>query len=358
MRPERAGVRQAYASLEEMLSPVVLTGLLRQPVGAVRREAFATAGWSSTEASFEAVYLGDEARPSLVTKTVARGKDWVSIATDDDTDREVWTWESGLLDRLTSPAAHAVLAVARTDDSYSILMRNLSDHLLPDEGTVSAAPACQQFVVEGLASIHAEFWMDDRLDDPYYGLSTLARQISHGAPSTMARVQARIGRSPVVELVEGGWAKLPDLMDAHLAADVRALAEDPRPVVDAAGRFPWTLVHADPRPANLAVDLSSGTVYFLDWARPLLAPPAYDLFYWLFNGNRHLTVPVERLVDAYAVALRLRLGSRFSADWWSGQLEVSLVAFLASFAPIIAQVKPEALGWWADRARPGLLALA
>jgi hypothetical protein len=357
MRMGRAGAHHAHASLDEMLSPPALSAILDRPVQAVRREPFTTAGRSSTGATFEAVYVDGAASPTLIAKTVRRGTDWVALATGDGVDREVWTWESGLLDRLRPPAAHAVLAGARSHDSYSIVMPDLSAHLLPDEHVASPPPAQQRLVVEALAALHAEFWMDDVLDDDRYGLSSLTRLIGSCSPSTLERVRREMGTSAIVEWIGEGWDKLPQLIDPGLAGDLRALADDPRPVVAAAKRFPLTLVHTDPRPANLAVDPGAGTVYFLDWTRPAPAPPAYDLLSWVFTGDRFLVLSREQLIDRYVAALSSRLGERFSPDWWDGQLKLGYLAFVVSFAGIMAQAMPGALPWWIERAMPALRAM-
>ena len=146
-------------------------------------------------------------------------------------------------------------------------------------------------------------------------------------------------------------------MDAGLADDIRAIADDPSLAVETMRNLPWTLVHADPRPANLAIDPQTGSVYLLDWARPASAPPAIDLLYWTFTANNGVPIPREDLILSYVVALERRLGARFSSDWWEPQLDLCFVAFVASFAPIIANVNPEAAVGWTGRCRPGLKAL-
>lgn len=357
MDSEQAGAHEVYGSRDRMLSAAALSEVLGSPVAQVRREPFATAGHSSTEAAFEAVYLDGATSPSLVAKTVTRSRDWVAIATHDTVDREVRAWEAGLLDRLHGPAAHAVRAGARDDATYSILMPDLSPHLLPDEHIASPSPVQQQLVVEALAALHAEFWMDDALGDGRLGLSSLALQVSHTSPSALERVRQQMGASPIVEWIARGWEQLPDLVDSRVAHDIRTLADDPAPLAAAAARFPQTLVHTDPRPANLAVDTAGGTVYFLDWARPAPTLPGYDLLYWVFTGDRHLAVPRDELIADYARALRRALGNQVSWDWWEGQLALSYLAFVASFAGIMAKAMPSALAWWIERAQPALRAL-
>jgi hypothetical protein len=346
----------AFASMDEMLEPDVLASILGRPVESVKRRA-RTVHDSTTDATFESIYLDGEARPSLISKTVERDRDWVAIATHDRVDREVRTWESGILARLRHSAAHAVVAGARADSGYTVLMHDLSDRLLSNEPGSNVPVRQQQLVVDGLASMHATFWMDRRLADPSLGLATLSSFVSHLAPRTIERVRVRMGRAWITDWLEEGWDKLPSLMNPRLADDLRAIAEDPSLVVEAMSDLPWTLVHTDPRPGNLALDPNTGAVYLLDWARPALSPPALDLAYWLFTANGSSRAPREDLVRSYAAALERRLGSRFSSSWWEPQLDLCFVAFVACFVPIIANVNPDAVAGWTERSRPGMRAL-
>ena len=353
-RASGRGPHAAYASQDEMLEPGVLASILGRPVESVRREP-RTVEESSTGAVFETIHLDGEAGASLISKTVERDRDWVAIATYDGVDREVRTWESGILGRLPGPAAHAVVAGARTESGYTVLMQDLSDHLLPSWSPIPDAE--QALVLEAMASMHATFWMDPSLEDPFHGLSSLSSWIGHGAPRTMERLRLRMGPVGIADWIEAGWEKLPSVVDPQLADDLRAIADDPTLVVESMRDLPWTLVHSDLRPANTAVELGSQSAYFLDWARPCLAPPAMDMLYWLFTANSGVPDPRDELIEMYASALERRLGSRFSSDWWDRQLDLCFVAFVACFVPIMTQTNAEATLGWTDRCRPGLRAL-
>jgi hypothetical protein len=356
-RPLTSIAHPAFGSLDEMLSLDALASLLGQSVGSVRREPLTPAGDSSTDAAFEAIHLDGEPTPSFITKTVERARDWVAIATRDETDREVRVWEAGLLDRLPTPATHTVVAGARSGSGYAVLMRNVSDWLLPDLPGVPPPASQQDLAIEAMASIHAAFWMDETLLDPFNGLSSLSEFTGHCAPGTLERIRVRMGASGMADWLEEGWDKLPTLTDARLAEDLRAVADDPTLVAETASAYPWTLAHTDPRPANVAIDEERQLVYFLDWTRPAVAPPAVDLLYWIFAANTAFATPREDLIDAYGAALERRIGSRFSSTWWQPQLDLCFVAFVACFVPIIANVNPDAVAGWTERCRPGLRAL-
>jgi hypothetical protein len=351
------GASEALSSLDELLTPAALTRSLGRPVKSVRREPFEPAGWSSTDAMFQAILIDDETEPSLLSKTVRRKADWVAVATDDTVDREVRTWESGLLARLPAPATHAVVAAARSARAYSVLMHDLSPWLLPDEAETAVPRNQQLLVLDALAAMHVEFWMEESLYDTALGLNSLATFIGHTSPSTMQTVRAKVGTPPVVGYIEDGWKRLPLVSDPAFAADVQWLADDPSPLVEAAARYPWTLTHTDPRPANLAIDDAGGRVFLMDWSRPTPAPPALDLAYWLFSGNRLDGIPHDDIIDAYVARLQRRLGRRFSMKWWAPQLDLCLLAVFVTTAPFIAAFQAEAVPWWTERVRSSLRTL-
>ncbi len=339
-----------------MLEPSVLGELLGRPVSAVRREPFEPPGWSSTDAVFERVALDGEPEPSLVAKTTRRDYDWVAVATDDTVDREVRCWEAGLLARLPAPMTHAVVGAARTDHGYTLLMHDVSRWLMVNTAAAPASWATHQLVLEALAAMHARFWLDEELQKRELGLSSLAGFVNHTSPSTIEQIRLKGGASEALDIAEEGWRRLPLVSDPSFAADVQWLAEDPALLVSAAARLPWTLVHADPRSDNLAID--GERVILLDWGRPAVAPPALDLAYWLVAGNQHGAIPHDRLIAAYEAALRARLGRRrFSDAWWEPQLRLCLLAVFVAMAPFIARFHPEATPWWMERVRPELWAI-
>ena len=353
---------EAFASVDEMLSSGSLADILGRRVRSVQRRPFAPPVWYSSGATFEGIHLDDEAVPSLVLKTAVPDRDWGAITFDDRVDREVRVWEAGLLDRLPSPATHALMAAARPPTGYSLLMPNLSDQLLPDEAKASPDSAVQRLVLQALAAMHEEFWLDESIRDPHVSLASLEAFVGHLSLASFERVRAHIGAT-IGQFIDEGWATIAvgwerlRSIDAGVADEMWALANDPAPVVRAASRFPWTLVHTDPRPANIAIDATNQRVYLLDWTRPAAAPPALDLVYWLWAGNEHLSMPRDELLGCYRTELERRLGQRFSGDWWRPQLDVCFVAEFACFAPIIAGRRPDSVSWWIDHVRPGLALL-
>jgi hypothetical protein len=196
--------------------------------------------------------------------------------------------------------------------------------------------------------------MDPSLHDPSLGLSSLAGFTGHTSMDAIDRMRRAGVTSEVLDIAEDGWRKLPQLTDPGLASEVSALARDPGLIVEAAAGLPWTLVHADPRSANLAVDHE--LVHLLDWGRPAVAPSTLDLAYWLFGGNQFLAVAHDDLIGAYETSLRSRLGGRFSEAWWGSLLRVGLLAVFVAMAPFITY-RPATLPWWTQRVRAALRSL-
>lgn len=104
----------------------------------------------------------------------------------------------------------------------------------------------------------------------------------------------------------GSDTTLAMLVDAGMAADMRALAVDPSPILRALSAFPTTLLHADVRPENLARDRDR--IAFIDWARPCVGPPGLDLAYYLLmsHGPRP---PADDTVATYRRHLNAALGT-------------------------------------------------
>lgn len=62
------GARVTYPSVEAMLEPTELAGLLARPVDSVALAPMTTVGSSSTESDFRGVFVDGEATPAAVLK--------------------------------------------------------------------------------------------------------------------------------------------------------------------------------------------------------------------------------------------------------------------------------------------------
>jgi hypothetical protein len=353
-------MHQPFASVEAMIAPTALSGLLGRPVASVDRSPLTPKGHSSTGATFEGVRVDGEASPSLVVKTVDRATDWVAVATGDVADREVLVWESGLLDRLPSGMGHAVVAAARFAGGSALLMRNRSDDFMADDDPLS--PARHTGVLQSVASMHAAFFEDVLLERADPGLCTLETFLGHLSPARLPALRDAVPGHFIIDLIGNGWERLPELIDAGVAYDLESLSVDPSPVVRALSRYPRTLLHADVRPQNVAYD--GGRATLVDWARPCAGPPGIDVVYYLVMLDESAPVSPDDSAGEYRELLQTASGADRPLSWWDDHLDICFAAVLATMVPakvehhtrFRSQDDPEHAGvpWWAARAMRGL----
>ena len=354
-------VRVVHASVDAMLDRRALSDALGHEVSHVRRTPLPQPH-SSTEAVFERVSTdGTKAAAQLVLKIIDRSRDWVAIATGDMIDREVAFWESGTLDRLPPHAGHAIVSAARYPGGSAILMRDLAAGFIDDDDPRFAA--YNAAILRSLAAAHAAFWQDRSLASLSSAACTLAAFTSHLAPTHLPSLRAAIPGHFIIDVIDEGWQTLPDLIGPAMAAQMRALAVDPSPVVRALSAFPSTLLHTDVRPENIAYD--GRQIVFIDWARPSVGPPGIDLAYFLLMSHGPIGDSADDIVAKYRRHLDAALRTGETAGWWEEQLEVCIASVFATMAPVNHALELESadrrdrpdherIQWWAQRAARGL----
>jgi len=351
------GARVTYPSVEAMLEPMELAGLLGRPVDSVSLAPMTTLGFSSTEADFQEVFADGEATPAAVLKIVQWSRDWHAIATEDTRGREVAIWECGVLDRLPPAMGHAVRGAARFTDGAALLMDDLTRHFLPAE--VRVTPQRARGVLRAMAAMHATFWEDPPTGDLGASICPLERLLTRISATMLTSLG---GVLPDIELVANlpeGWDRLTSVVDPGVARDLRALADDPAPVVTALDGYPTTLLHGDLRSANVAWDGTRAIA--IDW-QPTVAPPAYDLVYYVANSGG-LLHPDEAMAT-YREMLAAELGPAASWSWWDDQLDICVAAVTAMMANAWAlgeegydprrDLPWDSIHWWVARAERGL----
>ena len=342
-----------------MLEPAAVSDLIGQRVESVRRLPFSTKGFSSTEAQFEGVELNGEAIPSLVMKTIDRATGWVSVATRDDVDRELATWESGLLDLLPAEMGYAVVSGARFPGGSSLLMRNLVSSFITDDAVTHD---WHNGVLRSLAAMHAAYCRHPVLDKPGLKLCALEQLMGHLSPAVVPDLERAVPDHFIIGLITEGWSALPALVGDGLTNELLSLAVDPGPVSRFFVGHPRTLVHGDVRPANVAFD--GRRVTLVDWARPTAGPPGIDLVYYLLMAPPSQSVSPDIVADGYRSMLADSLGGDVSMSWWADHLDVCFTAVFAMMAAIQVNYELEdatddhpahaGIEWWAERAKPGL----
>jgi hypothetical protein len=340
MIPEMADLalveRPIAQSVEELLE------------GCEKREVMVPAG-SKSGARFERVVRDGQ---RLVLKYQDARDDWLMRATGDiDGHRYAALWGSGLLDAVPTVIDHAVVGAAMEGTVGAILLRDVSDCLLPP-GDDALEPAQDLRFLDHMAALHAGFW---RWADSI-NLTPLAARYLMFSPAVAQR-EAALGSSALVPaLMAEGWSRFPNV--APRAANVvLALLDDPSPLVAALERVPHTFVHGDWKAANLGCHRDGRTV-LLDWGEvPGEASPLADLTWYLALNSARLPQSKDSTIAAYRAALE-RHGVE-TAGWWDEALDLELLGTMLQFGweKALGGRGPE-LEWWERGALVGAERLA
>jgi hypothetical protein len=299
---------------------------------------------SKSGARFEWVVLNGE---RMVLKYQDARDDWLMRATGDLEGRRFATlWESGLLDAVPTVIDHAVVGAAREGTVGAVLLRDVSDGLLP-LGDEPLERDDQLRFLDHMALLHATFW--DWRDD--LGLTPLRARYAMYSPA-VAQAEAAIGSEALVpRLMAQGWDRLPDVAP-RAAAVVLPLLEDLSPLVAALARMPQTFVHGDWKAANLGRHQDGRTI-LLDWGEvPGRASPMADLAWYLALNSARLPQSKEQTIMAY----RSALGNHGvdTGGWWDEAVGLELLGTMVQFGweKALGGAGPE-IEWWETQAIKG-----
>jgi hypothetical protein len=354
--------RQLFPTVAAMLDTAVLSELLGETITAVSPQPL-IAQYNKSGSRLLRLTLNHGQRPSLILKQISPATDWLMRATNDSRCRSVALWEHALLDQLPPEIDHAILACARDDHNWAILLRDVSADLLP---TARFNLTDHEFMLAAMAALHAAFWQSPRLADPELGLCGLRDVYTMFAPQTGEREAG--GTDEVPQRILEGWALVPTAVPADVADIVLTLLHDPTPLCAALGRYPHTLVHGDWRHANQGLKRSQPPqLILLDWQLAVAAPPGVELGRGLGTNSALLPVSKEEAIAFYRQELARRLGPRFDAAWWEPQLALGLLGgFVQDGWAIVLKathwhVGADArahwqadLAWWAEQVRAGV----
>jgi hypothetical protein len=355
---------ELLASLEVMLAPETLTRVSGEPVESVRCAPF-TGGHSASGSSFLTVETNNGRGPRFVVKRSSPQSDWIVRATGDELGREVLIWTSGLLDRLPPEIIHPVIACARDEGGWAILMRDVSDALIPNpQVDLPISRVDHRRYLDALAALHVAFWDQAAMVDPALGYCSPAHLYTALSPETAWREIDH--PNEVVRWLREGWDLFWTMVEPDVADLLRQLFENPEPLCAALARYPQTLVHGDPRVANLGIVRDpQPRVVLIDWHFVGPSTPGVDLSWYLWNFGIRLPVTREMTVGWYRDGLAHQLGSRFDETWWQPQMELSLLGQLmrggwgsaldAVHASSVAvrEWNRQDIAWWSEQARAG-----
>ena len=311
--------------------------------GYTSREPFVPSG-SKSGARFERVVLRGE---SLVLKYQDAGDDWLMRGTGDLAGRRYAAlWESGILDAVPAVIDPVVVGAAVDGTVGAILLRDVTEHLLPSEAPVLGLDDHLRFL-DHMAALHARFWgWTDAI-----GLTPLTARYLTFSPAVAEREAALGSGAQVPKLMAQGWERFPDV--APSAAEVvLPLLADPSPLVAALEGVPHTFVHGDWKAANLGSHPDGRTI-LLDWGEePGEASPTADLAWYLALNSALLPQSKEATIAAYRSALeRHGIGT---AGWWDQAISLELLGTVLQFGweKSLGGRGPE-LDWWEAKALEG-----
>ena len=240
--------------------------LLRHATG---REPFVSDGKSG--ALLERVVIDDD---PYILKHVDVADDWIMRQTGDLRGFAITVWSEGVLDLVPPCIDHTYVGAARDGNRGAILLRDVSQWLVPDDASPLALDQHQRFL-DHLAQLHAACWDFEDV----VGLMPLSTRYCSFGAAALACERALGFPSPVPQIATGGWARLPDVSPS-LAAVLLPLRDAPWSVIDQLAAGPRTLLQGDWKLANLG-SRPDGRTVLLDWALPGAGPPVVELAHYL-----------------------------------------------------------------------------
>ena len=355
-------------SLDTLVSTESLSRLEGRAVVRVSREPFASpyGGVSGNQFLAVATTGEDGTTRRYVVKRTSPTWDIILRLSADPACRELAVWQHGLLDRLPPEVGQTVVAAARDGTGWALLMRDVTDRMhacqrWPDPGWAPLTASELAVFLDGLAALHAAFWLDPALHDPNLDLCPLPALYSSFSPAAAEREAANPhGLLPVLR---AGWQAFAREAPTEVVELVQGLQSDLRPFCAALEWHPWTLVHADPNCKNFGLQREPVPgIILLDWQLATRAPPAVDLAYAIALFSAVLPVSYDAVIAQYRDRLAARLGDRFSESWWRPQLALGLLGQFVRFAgllcwrmtehhdPAVREHYREILAWWSARA--------
>ena len=324
MRTFELMARPLHGSIEELVA------------GCSSREPMVPAD-SKSGARFEWVIRDGE---RFVLKYQDARDDWLMRATGDlDGHRYAALWSCGLLDEVPTCIDHCVVGAAVENGVGAILLKDVTDTLLPLGDEPFDATAHARFL-DHMAQLHAHFWgWSDTIE-----LTTLTQRYLTFSPAVARAEEQRGSDALVPKVMAEGWGRLPT--ESPAAAEIlMPLLDDPEPLVTRLASVPQTFVHGDWKAGNLGVH-SDGRTVLLDWGEePGQASPIADLAWYLALNSARLPESKERSVARYREALHSH--GVDTDGWWDRAFGLEMVGAMVQFGweKAFGGAGPE-LGWW------------
>jgi Phosphotransferase enzyme family len=287
-------------------------------------------------------------------KRLSPASDWIMRITGDQVHRPFLVWQAGIMNRTPGCIDHTVVAMqvagAGEHAELTMVMRDVGAFLVPPGNTVVPAGQHHGFI-EHMAALSREFWGWE--DD--IGLTTMAERLRFFAPDNIAAELAAAQVPGPVAAADAGWRALQG-RSPLLSSVARAIHDQPGPLAGRLAATPSTFLHGDWKMGNLGSHPDGRTI-LLDWAYPGSGPACWDLCWYLALNRARLPESKEAAIGRFRQALEA--GGTDTSGWWEIQLDLCLIAIMATFGWEKALGDAGELAWWQDKvatavARQGL----
>lgn len=271
---------------------------------------------------------------AFVLKRMSIQRDWIMRATDDDQCREAAIATTGM--RLGPAIASPSVGAARDGDGYALLMRDISDCLLP-QGVVP--DELLDLILLRIGELHERRTPADMpWCDPGKRLTLLTPQ--------GARIAEAYG-APVARDIIEGWRLFEQLAPPSVVELINLLSHDPDPLLNRLHpshdeNEPWCgfgLLHGDLKFDNIGID-SAGRMWLIDWSMTMHSSTVVEVGWFLAINSRRMTRSLDDVLAVLVEGRRAQLlavlcglllrGWRKALDAEAGQ--------------------PEELRWWCEGA--------
>jgi thiamine kinase-like enzyme len=221
---------------------------------------------------------------SFVVKVTSARTDWIMRATSDERCREAVLAEVPCLgdDRIDSPA----IGSAQDGPVFSILMEDISDHLLSNERLTRHQ---LETILSGMARLHSL----KPPDGPDFPWCSIEDRLTLFMPDT-----AKLARFRIADDILRGWELFFDRVPSGIGDLVRSLFDDISPLAQALGFLPNCFLHGDLKLDNIAIR-PDGTLSLIDWSMVMTAPAPVDLGWFLAMNSRTLPISLDETISTY-----------------------------------------------------------
>jgi hypothetical protein len=334
--PRQVTAHELAASVDELVA------------GASAREPMESTD-SKSGARFERVVIDGR---RYVLKHVDLSRDWIMRQVGDVSCWPVVVWQRGVVDLAPDCIDHTIVGAAFEGRGGAVLMRDVSEWLVPAGDAPVAREQHLRFVAH-LAAFHAACWGWD--DD--IGLLPLSNRYALFGPQAIECEEALGFPEPVPRIARDGWRRLAEVAP-RMHAGLRDLRSAPWPLVEALAETPHTFLHGDWKMGNLGT-LPDGRTALVDWSLPGAGPPVVELAHYLALNAARLPPGCTKDDTIAAYRAALEANGVATGTWWGRQLRLGLLGMMLQLGweKSFDETGKE-LAWWAARVDEGIDELA